>query len=73
MILIIALKGLGVTQVITPVRRSTRNQENIVYLPSFSQDLPQNMAQQDLIHTLLEEHDFAYVPNKVIVSSSSLK
>jgi hypothetical protein len=59
---------LGVDQVITPVRRSTRNLAKTDYVPSFAQNMSVSMPQQDRIHTLLEEHAFAYVPNKVTFS-----
>jgi hypothetical protein len=52
-----AEKDLGVKNVITPVRRSIRNATVI------SGD--ESTKKQEQIHNLLNDHDFAYVPNNV--------
>ena len=50
---------------ITPVRRSVRHFDKVDYQPSLDRDVPDEMPSEDRIHTLLEEHDFAYAPNPV--------
>ena len=54
---------LGVKNVITPVRRSIRN---ALLIPKDS-----SVKKHDQIHNLLNDHDFAYVPNDVNLNISN--
>jgi hypothetical protein len=54
---------LGVKNVITPVRRSIRN---ALMIPQDS-----SVKKHDQIHNLLNDHDFAYVPNDVNLTISN--
>ncbi len=57
---------LGVTQVITPVRRSVR--QGVLYEPTLEEGISKEMSRQDRIDLLLQTHDFAYTPNKALDS-----
>jgi hypothetical protein len=61
---------LGVEKVITPVRRSLRFHDNYEYVPSIgspaiSKENQNGDSKKSEVLNLLQEHEYAYVPNAV--------
>lgn len=65
------MKGLGVSEVITPVRRSLRFLDDYVvnnsqYVDTDPQKAKKTQSTPEKVNQLLKDHGYAYVPNKVL-------